>query len=61
MKVPKGVPVAELPKRSRTYPRARVCGHDGCITKLSTYNSCDKCFIHRTMKTPRLRGFKAAS
>jgi hypothetical protein len=56
MIVHKGARIVEMPKRSRTYPGVRVCGHDGCSTKLSTYNREDTCFIHRTRKAPRLRG-----
>ena len=41
---------------SRRYSKARTCSHDGCTTKLSQYNSRDKCWAHADFKIPRLRG-----
>ena len=55
----KGAHVAGLPKRSRRYVEGRTCAHPDCITKLSTYNRRDTCFIHAGMKIPRLRGKKS--
>lgn len=42
----------ETPKD--THPEDRVCGEEGCITKLSKYNGDDRCYIHRLPKPMRL-------
>jgi hypothetical protein len=50
-----------LPRASRKYPEGRVCAHEGCGTRLSTYNRREKCWAHAEMKVPRLRGRKPAA
>lgn len=54
----RGAHVVGLPKRSRRFAQDRVCVHEDCITKLSTYNRRDTCFIHADVRIPRLRGKK---
>lgn len=49
-----------LAKPNRTYKGERTCSHPGCITRLSSYNGQDTCFIHSKFQTPRLRGKKVA-
>lgn len=49
-----------LAKPNRTYRGERTCSHPGCITKLSSYNGLNTCFIHSKFQTPRLRGRKVA-
>lgn len=50
-----------LPRASQKYPEGRVCAHEGCETRLSTYNRRDNCWAHAEMKVPRLRGRKPAA
>jgi len=50
-----------LPRASQRNPEGRVCAHEGCSTRLSTYNKRDKCWAHADMKVPRLRGRKPAA
>lgn len=50
-----------LPRASQTFPKDRTCAHEGCETRLSTYNRRDKCWAHAEMKVPRLRGRKPAA
>ena len=50
-----------LPRASHRKPQGRICGHEGCETRLSTYNKRDKCWAHAEMKVPRLRGRKPAA
>ena len=57
----RGAHVVGVPKRSRRYATDRTCSHRDCITKLSTYNRKDTCFIHAGVKIPRLRGKKTAA
>jgi hypothetical protein len=45
---------------SRTFPRGRVCAHDGCGTRLSIYNEGRYCSRHEPQVTPRMRGKKIA-
>ncbi|MDE3085862.1 MAG: hypothetical protein KGJ77_03765 [Acidobacteriota bacterium] len=45
---------------SRTFPRGRVCGHDGCETRLSIYNDSSYCSSHQPQVAPRMRGRKIA-
>ena len=33
-------------QHTKTYPRGRVCAHEGCTTPLSVYNSEDVCAAH---------------
>ncbi|MDQ4143912.1 MAG: hypothetical protein M3198_09260 [Actinomycetota bacterium] len=50
-----------LPRASQKFPLGRICKHEGCDTRLSTYNKRDKCWAHAEMKVPRLRGRKPAA
>lgn len=45
---------------SARYASGRVCGEDGCATRLSIYNDGDRCSLHQPMETPRMRGKKIA-
>jgi hypothetical protein len=38
--------VQTLPRRQRTFDRGRCCAEPGCQTKLSIYNSRDRCWLH---------------
>lgn len=46
-----------------TTPAGRVCAHQGCETKLSIYNSSDRCAMHHRFVTivPRATPPVAAS
>ncbi len=43
---------------TRRYRSGRVCGEDGCETKLSVYNDGAFCSLHAPMVVPRTRGKK---
>lgn len=45
---------------SKTFARGRVCGEDGCETRLSIYNEGHFCYQHEPRATPRMRGKKVA-
>jgi hypothetical protein len=36
-------------ERRRTAPAGRVCGHDGCTTRLSIYNFGSRCSLHASL------------
>jgi hypothetical protein len=38
----------------------RICGEEGCQTRLSIYNDGSFCSVHAPMVTPRTRGKKIA-
>jgi hypothetical protein len=42
------------------FPTGRVCGQEGCSTRLSIYNDGDFCARHEPMTTMRTRGVKIA-
>lgn len=44
------------PRRPKTYPSGRVCDHDFCMTKLSSYNKQEQCHTHAPVSFPRVRG-----
>lgn len=54
----KASPLKGLPRRSKRSTEHRVCSAEGCSTVLSSYNLGDRCWSHREMKVPRLRGRK---
>ena len=54
----RGTRVRELPKRNRTYPAGRVCGHPGCGTRLSVYNKSNLCWQHEPVRPYFERGRK---
>jgi Rieske Fe-S protein len=43
-------------RKPRTYAADRVCSHQGCETRLSTYNSRPTCRAHTPVRFPRVRG-----
>lgn len=43
-------------KRPKTAAEARICDEKGCETKLSRYNTNEKCYRHRPTRFPRVRG-----
>lgn len=45
---------------SRSFGKDRVCGEEGCDTKLSRYNPGKFCYQHEPMAVPRTRGKKIA-
>jgi hypothetical protein len=51
-----GTKVVAVPKPSRRHSQDRVCTVPECETKLSMYNSRDKCWRHADFTIPRLRG-----
>lgn len=42
----RGAKVRELPRPNQTYPGGRVCGAEGCSTRLSIYNRWQFCWQH---------------
>lgn len=54
--IQKGTQAYHGAKPGRTYASGRTCAAPGCITKLSSYNPKDRCFVHRVYTVPRLRG-----
>ena len=44
------------PRRSKQYPKGRVCKSDKCEQVLSIYNSREYCFQHHPFRQPRVRG-----
>jgi hypothetical protein len=51
------------PSEERPCARAqagRVCGEEGCHTRLSIYNDGPYCSVHEPMSVPRTRGRKIA-
>ena len=39
-----------------TYPPGRVCAAEGCQTVLSIYNGSEHCWVHQSVRFPRVRG-----
>ena len=52
----RGARVRELPRANRTYSRGRVCGAEGCATRLSVYNKWQYCWQHEPVHTYVARG-----
>ena len=52
----KGARVRSLPKPNRSYPTGRVCGAEGCETRLSMYNRWDFCWQHEPVHSYSPRG-----
>ncbi|MGH9063998.1 MAG: hypothetical protein ACRDZQ_05955 [Acidimicrobiales bacterium] len=44
----------------RAFRRGRVCSAPGCRTRLSIYNSGDRCSLHEIVDQVRTRGVPAA-
>jgi hypothetical protein len=55
-----GTTLAGHGRPARTFRSGRVCAEHGCETKLSIYNDDDRCSVHLSPSTPRLRGKKIA-
>lgn len=52
----RGARIRELPRANRTYGPGRVCGVEGCSTKLSIYNKGNYCWQHEPVHTYVARG-----
>ena len=52
----KGRNITGVPRPSKEFGADRTCIQAGCITKLSTYNKRDHCYLHAPVKYPRVRG-----
>lgn len=52
----KGNRVTGKLRAPRSHEGERLCGHRGCTTRLSRYNSREFCFAHAPTRFPRLRG-----
>ena len=52
----KGTRPGHLPSPSRTEERDRSCLHPGCTTKLSIYNTRERCWQHADVVFPNHRG-----
>jgi len=52
----KGNRVTGKLRAPRTHDGERLCGHPGCPTRLSRYNSREFCYAHAPTRFPRLRG-----
>jgi hypothetical protein len=45
---------------SRRFAKGRICGENGCRTRLSIYNDESYCSLHHRLESPRTRGRKIA-
>jgi len=52
----KGEKVRSLPRANRRYDQGRVCGAEGCGTKLSMYNKWQFCWQHEPLHSYSPRG-----
>ncbi len=52
----KGTRPGHLPAPSRAEPEGRVCSFPGCTTKLSVYNTSQRCWQHAEVVFPNHRG-----
>jgi hypothetical protein len=52
----KGNRVTGKLRAPRSQEGERLCGHRGCPTRLSRYNSREFCYAHAPTRFPRLRG-----
>ena len=53
-------PITGSDRPSRAFTKNRICGEEGCGTKLSMYNQGKYCYQHEPMAVPRTRGKKIA-
>ncbi len=44
------------PRASRVERPGRLCGNDGCGTRLSIYNRSGYCWLHQPLVFPNYRG-----
>ena len=56
----KGTRPGHLPEPSRRTPTGRVCGAEGCSTRLSVYNAGLFCWQHTELEFPNYRGKRLA-
>ncbi|HEX6331022.1 MAG TPA: hypothetical protein VF129_07005 [Actinomycetota bacterium] len=54
--MPKATRPGKLPARSEPEPDGRVCSQEGCTTRLSVYNTSDRCWQHAEIEFPNRRG-----
>jgi hypothetical protein len=54
--VTKGTRPGHLPAPSQPEPEGRVCAHPGCRTRLSVYNTDERCWQHADVEFPNRRG-----
>ncbi len=52
----KGTRPGHLPPLSRAEEPGRICSFAGCETKLSVYNTADRCWQHAESAFPNHRG-----
>ncbi|HSM01978.1 MAG TPA: hypothetical protein VK960_06020 [Acidimicrobiia bacterium] len=52
----RGTKQAVRGRRPKTDDDARRCADDGCDTLLSRYNTRSRCYAHRLVTFPRIRG-----
>lgn len=57
----KGTRPGRMLPPSRTEGAGRVCAHPGCKTKLSVYNSAERCWQHAEVVFPNYRGKRLRS
>lgn len=43
-------------RRPKTVEQPRVCSSSGCGTVLTRYNQSERCYQHRELRYPRIRG-----
>ena len=43
-------------RRAASSERGRRCTEPSCSTRLSRYNTSDRCFAHAPVRFPRIRG-----
>lgn len=52
----KGTRPCRLPAALKASGPGRVCAHPGCETRLSVYNSSERCWQHAEVVFPNYRG-----
>lgn len=52
----RGTRPGRFPNPSKAEGEGRVCGHAGCETKLSVYNTSERCWQHEEVVFPNYRG-----
>jgi len=52
----KGAAIRSLPRPTKQYTTGRVCGREGCQTKLSVYNKWEFCWQHEPVHSYVSRG-----
>jgi hypothetical protein len=54
--IQRGTKQAMRGRRPKTDEAVRRCLSDGCETRLSRYNTRSRCYAHRHVTFPRIRG-----